>query len=382
MPVKNNEFSREEEISWKNRGNSMAKQGDYGAAISCYNSGLKINPYNLDLLHNKSVVLKKLGRYDEAIDCEDLIAKIKENPHVVDETPTVVQPPEVLTQQTEIKTESPFNPLKIFDKIGGAVKQGTRKVAYSILLRKHNLHIKKLIVTQFDSHEIQKMCAYFNIGSPHPTRTNSRGERYSITPTYNHWVEHVMDKIGYATVRDYAKRKSKIPHDVIELEKNYKKERAWKYPEYEQVDDKPGSPDTSARSDDKLLQEIIYVIKEFRPIKRFNSEELYHTNLFTYLSERIPVEVAFEEQRGRSRPDIVVGDIAIEVKGPTDTQGLQTIADKMLRYPQHFDYIIVVLFDVNVYEPMYQEWYEGIMRHYEGKLTIIRTDEIAAGKSS
>ena len=76
----------------------------------------------------------------------------------------------------------------------------------------------------------------------------------------------------------------------------------------------------------------------------------------------IPGEIGYEVQRGSSRPDIVVGDIAIEIKGPTDNQGLITIADKINRYSQHFEHIIVVLFEVQIFERFYNEWYEGIMR--------------------
>jgi len=124
--------------------------------------------------------------------------------------------------------------------------------------------------------------------------------------------------------------------------------------------------------DNELLQELINKIGEYQPIKPFKNELLYHTNLYTYLCEKIPEEIGFEEQRGSSRPDIVVGDIAIEIKGPTDRQGLITIADKINRYSQHFDHVIVVLFEVEIYDRYYQEWYEGIINQYQNQVTIIR----------
>lgn len=179
-------------------------------------------------------------------------------------------------------------------------------------------------------------------------------------------------------MKEYAKKKNKLTHEIVDLEEKYRKERKAKYPEYEKDDIKVLSTSSSKHYDDKLVQELVKVIEEFHPIKQFKNEELYHTNLYTYLCEKIPGTIGFEEQRGRSRPDIIVGDIAIEVKGPTNNQGLITIADKINRYSQHFDYILVVLFEIEVYEKFYQEWYESIMSHYEDQVTIIRKSDVMA----
>ena len=67
-----------------------------------------------------------------------------------------------------------------------------------------------------------------------------------------------------------------------------------------------------------------------------------------------------EQQKGSSRPDIVIGDVAIEVKGPTKTRDLETVADKCMRYYQHFGELVVVLFEVEVSERRYGEWKRGM----------------------
>jgi hypothetical protein len=276
------------------------------------------------------------------------------------------------TSENTLKDTNAQKTRGIFGKIGGAVKSGSRKVRHTVLLKKHNSHIQKLIIAQFNLKEIQNLCLFFNIGSPHPVGFDSKDELVLFKPTYDDWKNHAFKHIELWKLREYAKKRNKIPYEISELEKQYKQERREKYPEYE-TDDETGLPiDSSHQCDMMLVQELINAIEEFRPIKVFRNEELYHTNLYTYLCEKIPREVGFEEQRGRSRPDIVVGDIAIEVKGPTDNQGLITIADKINRYSQHFDHIIVVLFEVQVFEKFYQEWYESIMRHYDGQVTIIR----------
>lgn|GEM_PF-2410903 len=241
------------------------------------------------------------------------------------------------------------------------------KIGHTALKRKHDNHISKMIIAQFNFKELKDMCLFFNIGSPHPWGFDNRDELVFYKPTFDDWKKHAFKRIKLVNLREYAEKHHKLIHEIIQLEKKYAQEMKEKYPEYETMD-------TSVLNDDELLQELIKAIKEFQPIKHFDREDLYHTTLFTYLQEKIPAEIGFEKQRGRSIPDIEVGDIAIEVKGPTDKQGLQTIADKMLRYPLHYKYIIIVLFDVDVYEPFYKEWYEAVMRKHEGQVTIIRND--------
>ncbi|TMI54375.1 hypothetical protein E6H18_11015 [Candidatus Bathyarchaeota archaeon] len=107
------------------------------------------------------------------------------------------------------------------------------------------------------------------------------------------------------------------------------------------------------------LQRLKIIIEGFRPAKRFDREIRYQDELYGYLLGRLGQGVAIEKQRGRSRPDIVVDEIAIEIKGPTTNQGLQTIADKIARYRLHFSGIVCVLFDVQD-ETHFQEWLRGI----------------------
>jgi hypothetical protein len=89
------------------------------------------------------------------------------------------------------------------------------------------------------------------------------------------------------------------------------------------------------------------------------------------LSKTFP-SARIEEQRGSSRPDIVIDNIAIEIKGPTKSQDLKTIADKCMRYGEHFpDGIIIVLFEVKVNDRYYKEWLEGIKKYFP-QVEVIR----------
>ena len=117
------------------------------------------------------------------------------------------------------------------------------------------------------------------------------------------------------------------------------------------------------------LRRLHEAIKEFQPTKRFHYELDYQRELTGFLRARFG-SVAVEEQRGRSRPDIVVFEIAIEVKGPTTNHELKTIADKIVRYHQHFQSVVCVLFDVQD-EQHFEEWLAGMARQFP-HVVIIR----------
>jgi hypothetical protein len=111
-------------------------------------------------------------------------------------------------------------------------------------------------------------------------------------------------------------------------------------------------------------KEVARSVRDFQALYNYRKEYLYQAELTQWLKSRFPNTI-IELQRGSSRPDIVVNGIAIEVKGPTYNDDLKTIADKLLRYSQWFPKgIIIVLFNVNIYSNLYEEWSRGIKKHY------------------
>jgi hypothetical protein len=119
----------------------------------------------------------------------------------------------------------------------------------------------------------------------------------------------------------------------------------------------------------KIVNRLTGHIKAFRPLRDYANEWDYHRELQIHI-KAVFSDARIEVQTGSSRPDIVVQNIAIEVKGPTYTRDLQTIADKLMRYSQHYDTVIVVLFNVQVNERRYSEWERGI-RNTFGDVRII-----------
>lgn len=123
----------------------------------------------------------------------------------------------------------------------------------------------------------------------------------------------------------------------------------------------------------ELAKDIISELSSFRPLKYYNNEQQYHMELAGFLKKTFP-ELAIEETSWNTRPDIIVGRIALEVKWPTGNRELATIADKIIRYLKHYDYIIVVLFNVEISQAAYNEWNKDIMEnfaHKSDKISII-----------
>lgn len=119
-----------------------------------------------------------------------------------------------------------------------------------------------------------------------------------------------------------------------------------------------------------MLNAVTTAIQSFEPFRQYKFENQYQIDLARHLSEHFN-DVKLEQQIRSSRPDIVVGKIAIEIKGPTTTRSLQTISDKILRYYNNFDSVVIVLFNIQMTEEHYDEWLEGIKEHYP-RVKVVR----------
>jgi len=120
-----------------------------------------------------------------------------------------------------------------------------------------------------------------------------------------------------------------------------------------------------------LFVNIVETIKAFKPLLPYYENELaYHIDLARWLEPKYPM-LKVEYQLGSARPDIVIEDIAIEIKGPTTEEGLQSIADKCLRYHHHFKRMIVVLFNIRTKtNRFFTEWEEGLKKHFPDVMVI------------
>lgn len=234
-------------------------------------------------------------------------------------------------------------------------------------LKKDLQYLKECILERLDTRQLKNCCRYYEIGEPDPTKYNwSTGNRNKIRLTKTHWIEHIQDNLLLDDIKDYAKKQRINISDIIREEEELALKRAAAM-RGEEIEPAP-----TPGPDDPFLQSIIASINEFQPARAYTEESHYQIELNGWLKSRFP-SAAIEIQTGYSRPDIVVDNVAIEIKGPTRTRDLNTIMDKCHRYLQNHDHLIVVLFNVDVPSDRYADWLDGIETHYPDVL-IIRKD--------
>ena len=110
-------------------------------------------------------------------------------------------------------------------------------------------------------------------------------------------------------------------------------------------------------------------IKSFTPSQKHKKEELYQMELLWYLKNDYQNAV-IEETKSFSRPDITIDDIAIEIKWPTNMSWLQTIPDKINKYLNRWNYLFIVLFDINIVN--YKTKEENMKIYEEKKEEILK----------
>ena len=126
-------------------------------------------------------------------------------------------------------------------------------------------------------------------------------------------------------------------------------------------------------NESSLLNSVVEAIQEFKPSRRYHNEFPYQAELQGWLKSRFPGS-KIEIQTGASRPDIVIENIAIEVKGPTDNRALETLTSKCLKYSGYYDTIVMALFEPVFSESNFREIEAGIKRHFP-HVRVIRKDE-------
>jgi len=196
------------------------------------------------------------------------------------------------------------------------------------------------------------------------TAVSRKGTRYNRQYTYYFTHEELVNMIMIGAslnfILDFAKRK-RVPIQEIEAEID----RYYSNKEFKE------KIQTQSFDNEKYSQ-IINLISNFSPIGvNYPNELPYQIDLARYLKQYFP-NTKVELQKGSARPDIIIDNIAIEIKGPTWENGLQTIADKCLRYPQYFEGgFVIVLFDVKVTNRYLNDWSNGIKQKFP-EVTILK----------
>lgn len=115
-----------------------------------------------------------------------------------------------------------------------------------------------------------------------------------------------------------------------------------------------------------LILEIEEKIRKFIPLRYYNEEKMYQIELAWFLKSHYP-DLDIEQARDYSRPDIVMWDIAIEIKWPTSMSWLKSLPDKINSYLPKWEYLLIVLFNINIVD----DEVENIRIYKEKKQQIV-----------
>lgn len=129
---------------------------------------------------------------------------------------------------------------------------------------------------------------------------------------------------------------------------------------------------TGRSIDGEETKKLVSRIQSYDPPEAFDFETNYQSGLYSWLKEEFP-QIRWEEQRGSSRPDLVLDEHPIEIKGPTTHEDLQTLADKTLRYRHKFSgTLVIVLFNIQCTDRLLKEWKEGFDKERDDVVIITR----------
>ena len=278
---------------------------------------------------------------------------------------------EIIEQTTAEQTRSePAEPFwkSSFKKIGKGIADVTKKL---IDKSKQTLQIqrwKEQILRRMDYSLLKSLCREKNIATK-ITKTEIKENKdggfyykdYPYTYTYDELVGRLKLRVKLDEIISFAKRNHINIRDIIQNIETTKSQ--WQLKEFTEEDHEEAH---------QLLTDIQKAIHEYTPQRRYYQEILYQDTLATHLSVKLPGrDVRIERQKGSSRPDIVIDNVAIEIKGPTDQRGLDSVPSKCMRYKMHFPGgLIVVLFDVQTTDYYYDEWLKGIKRTHPNVIVI------------
>ena len=130
---------------------------------------------------------------------------------------------------------------------------------------------------------------------------------------------------------------------------------------------------TNPRSvNNPTFNRVVKSIERFNPSRTWRKELSYQIELQGWLKQEFPT-ANIEKTTGASRPDIVIDNIAIEVKGPTGNSELGTLSEKCLKYSEHYKNLAIVLFEPKFTEQRYSEIETGIKKYFP-HVRIVRKD--------
>jgi hypothetical protein len=97
---------------------------------------------------------------------------------------------------------------------------------------------------------------------------------------------------------------------------------------------------------DRYTTSIWEAVLAFRPSMQYSLEKYYTLELSSYLGSRFPSTISEKKKGGSCRPDISIGSVIIEVKGPSGKSQVKALLYKGVKYTSYYSFLFFVLFDV------------------------------------
>ena len=257
--------------------------------------------------------------------------------------------------------------MSLFNKLRKAAKRFSTKIGSNIKKLSLIKRTKREMLERFELTSLKDACKVYGIDEPVRYKTSSNGNKYRVTPERKDFIYELSNNLKLEQIRNYANRHKIRVEDIISnYEKELKEIKDTESKKYDELDNS-----IRPYGNDKDFRELILKINQFNPSKKWTYEEGYQAELQGYLKREFTNSVV-EVQTGASRPDIVINDIAIEIKGPTDNAALLTLGSKCVKYLQHYRKLIIVLFDPIYSEAEYNETIGGIRQRFKDVEIIIK----------
>lgn len=258
--------------------------------------------------------------------------------------------------------------MSLFNQLRKATKRFSTKVSLDIKKQRLINQTKTEMLERFELPSLKDACKVYGVNEPVRYKTSSNGNQYKVAPDREDFISELSKHLKLEQIRSYANRhKIRVEDIASNYEKELKEIKDTEIKKYNEIENLAVKIDEN----DKDFKELILKIKEFNPSKKWSYEEGYQAELQGYLKREF-TNSAVEVQTGASRPDIVINDVAIEIKGPTDNAALLTLGSKCIKYLQHYRKLIIVLFDPIYSEAEYNETIGGIRQRFKDVEVIVK----------
>lgn len=102
-----------------------------------------------------------------------------------------------------------------------------------------------------------------------------------------------------------------------------------------------------ARPPTDLVERIVYLLQEWKPVKRFGDESPAEAAASEYLSHHFPNRVKFQKYHEEFRSDLEIEDVGIEIKVLWKTAELTRMRGQMILYCKYFSRVVALIFNYN-----------------------------------